>query len=46
MNWMKQLVSRRGLYDDLSEEMRQHIEEKVEELVADGMPRADASIIM
>ena len=42
MNWIKQLVSRRGIYNDLSEEMRQHLEEKVEELVADGMSRADA----
>ena len=42
MNWIKQFVSRRRLYNDLSEEMQQHLEEKVEEFVAGGMRRADA----
>jgi hypothetical protein len=39
MNWFKQLFSRRRLYDDLSEEIQAHLEEKIEELVASGMPR-------
>ena len=43
MNWLKQLFSRRRLYGDLSEEMRQHLEEKIEELAASGMPRKDAT---
>jgi predicted permease len=43
MNWLKQLFSRRRLYDDLSNEMRQHLEEKIEEFVATGMPRAEAT---
>jgi predicted permease len=43
MNWLKHLFSRRRLYTDLSDEMRQHLEEKMEELVAGGMPRADAT---
>src|SRR5580692_3600314 len=43
MNWLKQLFTRRRLFDDLSEEMQQHLEEEIEELVATGMPRADAT---
>jgi putative ABC transport system permease protein len=43
MNWLKQLFSRRSLYNDLSDEMQQHLEEKIEELVATGMPRKEAT---
>src|SRR5216683_1960601 len=43
MMWLKRLFSRRRLYGDLSEEIREHLEEKVEELVASGMPRKDAA---
>src|SRR5579863_7283271 len=43
MNWPKQLFSRRRAYNDLSDEMRQHIEEKIEELVAAGMSKKEAS---
>ena len=43
MNWLKQLFSRRRLYNDLSDEMHQHLEEKIEELVATGMPRKEAT---
>ena len=39
---LKQLFSRRRLYDDLSAEIRQHLEEKIEELVSTGMSRKDA----
>lgn len=42
MNWLKQLASRRRLYRDLSEEIQAHLDEKIEELVADGMPREEA----
>ena len=42
MRWMRQLFTRRGIYGELSEEMSGHLEEKVEELVADGMARRDA----
>jgi putative ABC transport system permease protein len=42
MMWLKQLFSRRGLYGDLSEEIREHLEEKIEELVASGMSRKEA----
>ena len=30
MNWLAQLFSRRHLYNDLSNEMRQHVEEKID----------------
>src|SRR5713101_8400272 len=43
MSWLKQLFSRRRLYNDLSEEIRAHLEEKIEELVASGMPRKQAT---
>jgi predicted permease len=43
MNWLRQLFSRRRLYGDLSEEIREHLEEKVEELVSAGMSREEAA---
>src|ERR1700752_1747265 len=42
MGWIKQLFSRRRAFDDLSDEIRAHLEERVEELVGDGMERKDA----
>src|SRR6266403_5422116 len=42
MMWLKQLFSRRRLYGDLSEEIQEHLEEKIEELVAGGMSRKEA----
>ncbi len=43
MKWLKQLFSRRKLYGELSEEIREHLEEKIEELVAGGMLRKEAT---
>jgi len=42
MNWLKQLFLRKRLYSELSEEIQSHLDEKVEELVADGMSAEDA----
>jgi predicted permease len=42
MNWPKQLFPRRRIYSDLSEEIQQHMLEKTEALVAEGMSRAEA----
>lgn len=42
MNPLKRIFQRRRMTDDLSEEMRQHLEEKIESLVVGGMPREDA----
>jgi predicted permease len=43
MSWFARLFSRRRLYSDLSEEIREHIEERTEELVADGMSQKEAA---
>src|SRR4029077_20819158 len=43
MMWLKRLFSRRRLYGELSEEIREHLEEKIEELVAGGMSREEAA---
>src|SRR5260370_12329455 len=42
MSWIKQLFSRRRVYDEHSEEIRAQLDEKIEELVARGMPRKEA----
>ena len=41
-DWLQQISSRRKLSPDLSEEMQQHLEEKIEALVAGGMPHDEA----
>ena len=43
MNWIRQLFSRRQTYDDLSDEIQGHLDEKIEELVASGMVRKEAT---
>ena len=43
MNWLKRLFLRRRLYNDLSDEMQLHLDEKIEELVARGVSRAQAT---
>jgi macrolide transport system ATP-binding/permease protein len=43
MRWLKQTFSRHRLYSDLSDEMQQHLEEKIDELVAAGIPRKEAA---
>src|SRR3977135_1042958 len=43
MSWLKQLFLRRRIYGELSEEIREHLEEKIEELVAGGMSRKEAA---
>ncbi|MGB2898570.1 MAG: ABC transporter permease [Candidatus Acidiferrum sp.] len=43
MNWVKRIFSRRRLFGDLSEEIREHLEEKIEELVDGGMSRKEAT---
>jgi hypothetical protein len=42
MNWVGQLFSRRRVYRDLSEEIREHLEEKIEELLVSGVSREEA----
>jgi len=43
MNWLPQIFRRRKLYDDLSEEIRLHIEERVEQLIREGMSPKEAA---
>ena len=42
MMWLRRILARRQLSSDLSAEIQQHLEEEVEELVAEGMPREQA----
>ena len=43
MNWFKQLFSRhRRRYNELSESIREHLEEKIADLMADGMTPEEA----
>ena len=42
MNPLRHIFQRCGMTDDLSEEMRQHLDEKIKALVASGMPREEA----
>jgi MacB-like periplasmic core domain len=42
MNWFRQLFTRNRIYSDLSEEIEQHLAEKVEALMASGMSRPQA----
>lgn len=40
--WTRRVFGRRRVYSELAEEMRLHLEERVEELVASGVSRGDA----
>jgi len=42
MSWLKQLFSRRRLNEDLADELQQHLEEKIDELVRTGLPKEEA----
>ena len=42
MNWIPEIFRRRELYDELSEEIRLHLEERVEQLMGEGMSREQA----
>jgi hypothetical protein len=42
MHWLRQILSRGRMGEELSEEMRQHLEEKIEALVAGGVSREEA----
>jgi len=42
MNWIAGLFRRRRRYDDLSVSIQEHIAERADELIAEGMPRVQA----
>jgi predicted permease len=43
MNWLEQLFSRPRLYRELAEEIQAHLDEKIEEFIAGGMTRDQAT---
>src|SRR5580704_8131935 len=43
MDWIPQIFRRRKFYEDLSEEIRLHIEERTEQLMCDGMGAEEAT---
>jgi predicted permease len=43
MDWIPQIFRRRKFYEDLSEEIRLHIEERTEQLMHDGMSAEEAT---
>jgi putative ABC transport system permease protein len=42
MTWLKRLVTRRRIFSDLSEEIQQHLVEKTDALMTEGMSREQA----
>ena len=43
MSWLERIFRRRNLYDELAEEVREHVEEKTEQLMRlENLPRAEA----
>jgi predicted permease len=42
MQWLPQFLSRRRRYEDISISIQEHIEERIEELMADGISRKQA----
>ena len=42
MDWLRQLFSRRHRYDELSETIREHLDEKIADLMDSGMTREEA----
>ena len=42
MNWLKQILTRRRRYNDLAVSIDEHLQEKIEELMDDGMSREQA----
>jgi putative ABC transport system permease protein len=42
MKWLKQVFARNRRYNDLSVSIREHIEERAEELIEQGMPQKEA----
>ena len=43
MGWLKQVLSRRQRYNELAESIREHLEEKIENLMEEGLSRKEAT---
>jgi macrolide transport system ATP-binding/permease protein len=44
MGWLKEISSRRRRYSELAESIREHLEEKIEDLMEDGLSREEATL--
>src|SRR5271168_1390819 len=42
MRWLEQLFARRRRYNELSESIQEHLDEKIADLMDRGMPREEA----
>ena len=42
MGWLKEILSPRRRYNELAESIREHLEEKVEDLMEEGLSREEA----
>jgi predicted permease len=42
MGWLKQITSRRRRYSEIAESIREHLEEKIEDLMEQGLSREEA----
>jgi predicted permease len=46
MSWFRQIFRRRNIYDDLAEEMHEHLEERTEQIMrAEGVTRREALVV-
>src|SRR5262250_1303922 len=43
MGWLKQIFSRRRRYDEIAKAIGEHLEEKIEDLMEDGLSREEAT---
>src|ERR1700680_2236575 len=43
MHWFRHIFSRRRRYNDISVSIQEHLEEKIDDLVEDGMSREEAT---
>ena len=43
MGWLKQIFSRHRRYDEITESIREHLEEKIEDLMENGLSREEAT---
>jgi hypothetical protein len=43
MGWLKQIFSRRRRYDEIAKSIRERLEEKIEDLMEDGLSREEAT---
>jgi macrolide transport system ATP-binding/permease protein len=43
MRWLIEILSRRRRYDELAESIREHLEEKIEDLMENGLSREEAT---